>query len=679
MKKSKNTKIPTLYELKKLWSSETIEKCVLKNSRAHIRVYFDCETYTNTFDKDDENILIRPYLIGCFSPHVLDFTTFSAEDFIDTLIELNKDYKLTLVGHNVQYDITSTMGPYFIEDPRFEGYEFKLKLNDVEKFIAGHFKSKVLSFKIADTLLWDRSKGLAKWSEELKGEYIKGTIDYKKKDVVIDLENRLINYKNELNEPKSVSLDDEIEYLKNDVMLVFEIEKYINQVKVKTIEINNNLLGIDGRSLLNQSGGLTQSSWGKKLMNACLNGTLSSDLFFKWDYFDQLYRCKTLNVEDCWEQFCSSIGGFTAYNPSQLEWASEKPEIKSFDIVSSYPDEMWKGLPYGEILDEKPEGEENVDYVIFYRCHLSHIKWKGVCAGQFSQELFPISRLKRFKKVFGTDHIWMPKKYYELIVEYSESDIKIVDTFYQKFGTHARGYIENLYKLKNSEDKVISKIAKMLLNSPYGKTIEKPIINSKWYDGKEYTETNIPYEEIDFRCYTTGVWIVMMSRYKLMTAIIEQIKGGNIFLYCDTDSIKYVENNKLENSILYKNQGKNLGQWKFEGEFTHYRNNAKAKKYLLFDDTDRTKPIHFKLSGISNRMVSCIKNCFDPYIFWDMLDVNKNYLFKCGKTKAYKVGRYKQFFIVDVDVSINPTVDVTHIISIENGNELVIDEVNNKK
>lgn len=678
MKKSKNTKIPTLYELKKLCTLEAIEKMAAKESRPQIRLYFDCETYTNTFDKDDENLIIKPYLIGCFSPGVLDFVALSAEDFINKLIELDKDYKLTLVGHNVQYDISSTIGPYFIEDPRFEGHEFKLKLNDIEKFIAGHFKSEILSFKIADTLLWDRTKGLAKWAEELKGEYEKGSIDYKKKDVVIDWNKRIIHYKNELDQPKEASLDEEIAYLKNDVMLVFEIEKYIYQVKQKTIAINENLLKVDGRYLLRQSGGLTQSSWGKKLMNACINDSLSVDIFFQWDYFDQLYRCKIDDNEACWEQFCSSIGGFTAYNPSQLEWASNKPDIKTFDIVSSYPDEMWKGLPYGEILTEKPEGKENVDYVVFYRCHLTHIKWKGICEGQFSQELFPISRLKKFKKVFGTDHVWMPKKYYELIIEYTETDLKIVGTFYQKFGTHARGYIENLYKLKNSEDKVIAKIAKMLLNSPYGKTIEKPIINSKWYDGKEYTETHLEYEEIDFRCYTTGVWIVMMSRLKLLNAIIEQIKGGNIFLYCDTDSIKYVENNKLENSILYKNKGNNLGQWKFEGEFTHFRNNAKAKKYLLFDDTDKTKPIHFKLSGISNKIVNTIKKCFDPYLFWDMLDVNNNYLFKSGKTKAYKAGKYKQFFIVDIDVAINPKVGVTHIISIEN-DELVVEKVNSKK
>lgn len=188
-----------------------------------------------------------------------------------------------------------------------------------------------------------------------------------------------------------------------------------------------------------------------------------------------------------------------------------------------------------------------------------------------------------------------------------------------------REFVESILKLYN--DKTILKdvegreveyaYSKELLNSCFGMTctdIIRPIIVYENVD-KEWKDSKIPdiQVEIDkynrdpfrFMFYPWGVWVTAYARRNLFYAILE---CGNDYIYSDTDSVKIINAgshldfiNKYNNYVREKGMKamqdygldtsliepktkkgikKCLGQWNFDGHYSHFKTLG-AKRYLV--------------------------------------------------------------------------------------------------
>lgn len=122
-----------------------------------------------------------------------------------------------------------------------------------------------------------------------------------------------------------------------------------------------------------------------------------------------------------------------------------------------------------------------------------------------------------------------------------------------------KDYVSRLYKGKREETGAKRLYYKYLLNALYGKFLSKPDGVSINYvkNGDEWQRTKVTTEKNTFYL-PLGMYIAMMGRVTLMTAIISLENQDTDFIYCDTDSIVF--KGKFPNVTI----GKNLGDWGIE-------------------------------------------------------------------------------------------------------------------
>lgn len=197
-------------------------------------------------------------------------------------------------------------------------------------------------------------------------------------------------------------------------------------------------------------------------------------------------------------------------------------------------------------------------------------------------------------------------------------------------------YYKNKTQYKGMDDKVNEYgQAKALLNSLYGFTAQDPVKESIEYIGDEFTVTDYGIEELleknnrrAFTSYAWGVWITANARYQLQKAID---LVGNDFIYCDTDSVKYVGDHEAA-FAEYNQQAKALaeqyggvaidkygeahylGVMEDDGEYDRF-STLGAKKYAYED----TKGLHITIAGVSKRLgaieMGCLENFKEGFTF----------------------------------------------------------------
>ena len=138
---------------------------------------------------------------------------------------------------------------------------------------------------------------------------------------------------------------------------------------------------------------------------------------------------------------------------------------------------------------------------------------------------------------------------------------------------------------------------------PFKKVKDMPYSSklSKYYNSKN-----------SFLSYQHGIWVTAWCRYRLQKAIDLL---GEYMVYCDTDSVKYIDSlanqnlrEKLNEEILQdiKDCGKNctveykgkyytLGLWEDDGDYVQFKSLG-AKKYCY---TTADEQIHITVSGLS--------------------------------------------------------------------------------
>lgn len=214
-----------------------------------------------------------------------------------------------------------------------------------------------------------------------------------------------------------------------------------------------------------------------------------------------------------------------------------------------------------------------------------------------------------------------------ILQQYEFDQAEIFDFYHCRYGrlpTSMRDVISKYYKdkteLKNVEgQELYYMMAKARLNSVYGMCVQdickRNILyqNDMFIEDQELSDQELYAKTITraFICYAWGVWTTARAREQLQIAI--DMTGTN-FVYCDTDSVKFIDDgsvsfdkyNKSRKQDSIKNGGvaedKNgnkyyLGLYEYEGTYKQFITLG-AKKYCYVDQEDQ---LHITVAGAGKK------------------------------------------------------------------------------
>lgn len=143
-----------------------------------------------------------------------------------------------------------------------------------------------------------------------------------------------------------------------------------------------------------------------------------------------------------------------------------------------------------------------------------------------------------------------------IVEEYHIVEIVPIEVFTARYGKLPAAMLDiiNEYYRKKTELKDVDgqeylyMKSKNKLNSIYGMTAQDPVKESILYEDEEFIiDTSKSKKELledfmkrAFIPYTWGVWCTAWARYELERGMRIVMDQGGTFIYCDTDSIKYL-------------------------------------------------------------------------------------------------------------------------------------------
>lgn len=199
-----------------------------------------------------------------------------------------------------------------------------------------------------------------------------------------------------------------------------------------------------------------------------------------------------------------------------------------------------------------------------------------------------------------------------------------------------RETVKNFYKLKTNlkgTDEYYYTKAKNKLNSTYGMSVQQIKDTLEFIDG-EYHYQEKPLEDLikknnrrAFSSYAWGVWVCAHARNCLQEAID---RAGESFIYCDTDSVKYLDELDLSDiNERYRKQSEQngafaddpqgerhyMGVWESEGTYNRF-SSLGAKKYVYEQDGK----LHITIAGVNKQKgaeeLGDIENFKEGFIFY---------------------------------------------------------------
>ena len=241
--------------------------------------------------------------------------------------------------------------------------------------------------------------------------------------------------------------------------------------------------------------------------------------------------------------------------------------VKSFDIVSSYPaQQLMRLYPMSPWIREEDVTLDRVIRKIYkqQRACLMRVKIWGI---YLKDKLWGCPYLPKAKsrniiggwydngRILSADYLetsLTDLDFKILLDEYEFDSIEFTDFYHCRYGKLPKqlrntvySYFEQKTQLKGVEGQELYYMkAKNKLNSIYGMSVQSPVKNSI-----EYIEDDFRYKDEDeeelliksnakaFQSYAWGCWVTGWARTQLEDAL-KLVKHD--FVYCDTDSIKYV-------------------------------------------------------------------------------------------------------------------------------------------
>lgn len=316
-------------------------------------------------------------------------------------------------------------------------------------------------------------------------------------------------------------------------------------------------------------------------------------------------------------------GGFTWVNDRYQGIPIESGLV--YDVNSLYPSRMYEcDLPYGE--PEKFEGE--YVYNETYPLYIQTIS----CSFELKEGHIPTIQMKGYAR-FRENEYLKSSNHEVVTLHVTNVDLELIKEHYDLYEeTYHGGYMfkkkNNLFKefidywmeVKINNDGAIKALAKLMLNSLYGKFASNPLVTGKVpylkEDGAlgfklpikegEFVEKNgkkIPVIDEEYKdpVYTAmGCFITAYARdYTIRTAQ----KCFDRILYCDTDSI-HLRGTEVPEAIAHIIDHDKLGYWQHESSFTRAKF-IRQKTYA--EEVDGV--LHVKCAGMPDYL--------KKYVTWE--------------------------------------------------------------
>ena len=378
----------------------------------------------------------------------------------------------------------------------------------------------------------------------------------------------LKNYENIYDVP-----EEELKYITNDVRIMVELIRYLDELGVKGI-------------------------------------TMSTSAYKNW-LKDKYSLCKNQMKKDTNEEIVEIVrksyrGGITKVNPKYA--GQEFNDVISFDVNSLYPSVMYDNpMPIGEgkIYKTLEEGKKDRRYLFIIVAFVQYAKVrKSKHAFIGNNAGFSYARKYSYDDTIENKMVYLWEDEFNLFNVVYDAQYTIHKVVgWKKANNVFKDYIDRWYKIKeNAKNETERSLAKLMLNSLYGKFGMNDARMSKV--PVESTEEEIVYKVIEsnttYYYKEVASYITSMARCKL-ASFMNRCEDN--FLYCDTDSVYYIGHEIPE---VFKDvvDPKKLGYWKYEGHYTRFKA-LKAKCYLKQLDNGK----------IERKIAGCPKECAELITF----------------------------------------------------------------
>jgi len=283
--------------------------------------------------------------------------------------------------------------------------------------------------------------------------------------------------------------------------------------------------------------------------------------------FDKLFPVLSLELDK--NLRLAYRGGFTWLN--DIFANKEITEGIVFDVVSLYPSQMYfRPLPHGMPIFFSGKYEEDEAYPLY----IQHIK----CEFELKEGRIPMIQIKKnlsfkqneYLKSSGGEvvDLYLTNVDLELVKEhYDLCDVEYVGgwKFRQKIGMF-KEFIDKWTYIKANSTGAIRLLAKLILNSLYGKFASNPDVTGKVPYLKDDGSCGFKVGDEEFKdpIYTPmGIFITSWARY---TTISTAQKCYDRIIYCDTDSMHLI-GTEIPEAIKDLIHDKKLGFWANESTF----------------------------------------------------------------------------------------------------------------
>lgn len=327
----------------------------------------------------------------------------------------------------------------------------------------------------------------------------------------------------------------------------------------------------------------------KKMTNAsdALNGykdIISKSRFEKW--FPMLPIELDRDIRRAYK------GGFVYLKPEHRN--TRGLHGKQYDVNSLYPWVMYeKTLPYSYPVYFEGFPEVDEKYPLF----IIHMK----CTFEVKPGHLPTLQLKNNRRFLETEYLttsrvmvgkheenepiemWLTSVDYRLLLDhYNLDDVEYINGFKFKGAVGMfKDYIDHWMHIKETTTGALRQLAKLMLNSLYGKFATNPKARKKIpYLDTEDNVVRYKFDDPEERdpVYTAmGCFITAYAREKTIRSAQANFDR---FIYADTDSLKLVGYEEPEGLEVHPTH---LGAWKDEGDFTDSKW-LRAKTYMVTVD-----------------------------------------------------------------------------------------------
>lgn len=414
-----------------------------------------------------------------------------------------------------------------------------------------------------------------------------------------------------------------------------EIEYCVNDCKVLEEGLNNYLSTLE--DVLNHAGAFESSD---KVRRKLTNAGIAFEAFKELSLFDQ---CCPKTTQNEYELFKPAYrGGYVYSNPRGIV-----SDVLMIDCNSMYPfmySTIEMPIGKGFVCNTWDELNRFTFYIvklyIKYDLKTGYIPIIGGGVGKYGNTEYKSTSNGEFEEltICSTD--------FELIKRFYDVEYELI--WGVGFNTKAnffKEYADTFIAVKNANRGIKRAVAKVLLNSPYGKTAMNGLTETKRYyiDDKTHSVKSevVGYEIEDsvFQYLPIAIAITASARAYLLTTA-EKI-GFNHVHYMDTDSIKF---DNCETGIKYDPD--TLGAWKNEGHVELFKT-ISPKKYVywgVIDDKGKLdNTIHYTCAGFNKQVLSAemyhAKDVSREFALDLMKQFDKGLELSCLQSKLVEGGR----------------------------------------